>query len=144
MKPVFFCTCGSAACRKLGARDIRAIKPIDLMWYDVTGFEEGIEYQILDTTNQTHIKVSACRVGSLRTSAHCLGHDLIVLPCMQPTPHLLVPLAAVQAPAVISLFLHSCSDWCLGCLPEWTRWQAFEGLGPWSLFQSMTVLHSAL
>ena len=29
------------------------------MWYDVTGYEEGIEYQILDTTNETHIKVSA-------------------------------------------------------------------------------------
>lgn len=30
---------------------------MDLMWYDVTGDDEGIEYQILDTTNETHIKV---------------------------------------------------------------------------------------
>ena len=51
----------SAGCRKLGARDIRAIKPIDLMWYDVTGYEEGIEYQILDTSNETHIKVRAAQ-----------------------------------------------------------------------------------
>ena len=64
LKPVVFCTCIFATCRKLGAKDIRAIKPIDLMWYDVTGYEEGIEYQILDTTNQTHIKVSAGLTGS--------------------------------------------------------------------------------
>ena len=43
--------------RKLSGRDLRSIKPMDLMWYDVTGDDEGIEYQILDTTNETHIKV---------------------------------------------------------------------------------------
>lgn len=54
-------------CRKLGARDLRSIKPIDLMWYDITGYEDGIEYQILDTTNATHIKVSSyplCEIGT--------------------------------------------------------------------------------
>ena len=43
--------------RKLSGRDLRSVKPVDLMWYDVTGDDEGIEYQILDTTNETHIKV---------------------------------------------------------------------------------------
>lgn len=40
----------------------KGVKPIDLMWYDVTGEEDGIEYQILDTSNDTHIKAgpSAC------------------------------------------------------------------------------------
>ena len=33
------------------------MKGVDLMWYDITGNEEGIEYQILDTSNTTHIKV---------------------------------------------------------------------------------------
>ena len=33
------------------------VKGVDLMWYDITGNEEGIEYQILDTSNTTHIKV---------------------------------------------------------------------------------------
>ena len=42
------------------------MKGIDLMWYDITGSEDGIEYQILDTTNTTHIKV---RGGALQ----CLG-----------------------------------------------------------------------
>jgi hypothetical protein len=43
--------------RKLSGRDLRSVKPVDLMWYDVTGDDEGIEYQILDTTNETHMKV---------------------------------------------------------------------------------------
>lgn len=37
------------------------VKGVDLMWYDITGNEEGIEYQILDTTNTTHIKVRLAR-----------------------------------------------------------------------------------
>ena len=47
-------------CRKLGGRDLRNLKPVDLMWYDVTGVEDGIEYQILEPStepNATHMKV---------------------------------------------------------------------------------------
>ena len=45
------------------------MKGVDLMWYDITGNEDGIEYQILDTSNTTHIKVrgrTAAAVSSTR------------------------------------------------------------------------------
>ena len=53
-------------CRKLGGRDLRNLKPVDLMWYDVTGVEDGIEYQILEPSsepNATHMKVGSARTA---------------------------------------------------------------------------------
>ena len=38
------------------------VKGVDLMWYDITGNEDGIEYQILDTSNATHIKVRGAQL----------------------------------------------------------------------------------
>ena len=55
-------------CRKLGGRDIRNLKPVDLMWYDVTGVEDGIEYQILEPSsepNATHMKVGIALTAAL-------------------------------------------------------------------------------
>ena len=48
------------------------VKGVDLMWYDITGSEEGIEYQILDTSNTTHIKV---RAAQLLQSSSRLGNS---------------------------------------------------------------------
>ena len=56
----------AVCCRKLGGRDLRALKPVDLMWYDVTGVEDGIEYQILEPSsepNATHMKVRMAPAG---------------------------------------------------------------------------------
>ena len=54
------------------------MKGIDLMWYDITGSEDGIEYQILDTTNATHIKARAAQprqLGSCVTTGKAGGHE---------------------------------------------------------------------
>ena len=56
--------------RKLGGRDLRNLKPVDLMWYDVTGVEDGIEYQILEPSsepNATHMKVGRARTAFLKS-----------------------------------------------------------------------------
>lgn len=45
------------------------MKGVDLMWYDITGNEEGIEYQILDTSNTTHIKVRGLQLLRAQTAA---------------------------------------------------------------------------
>ncbi len=60
----------------------KGIKPIDLMWYDVTGEEDGIEYQILDTSNDTHIKAGP----SSRTCLMVAFLQLVFLPtaCGKP------------------------------------------------------------
>ena len=44
------------------------LKPVDLMWYDVTGVEDGIEYQILEPSsepNATHMKVGIALTAAL-------------------------------------------------------------------------------
>lgn len=47
------------------------MKGVDLMWYDITGSEDGIEYQILDTSNTTHIKVRGERSCYSRKLLRC-------------------------------------------------------------------------
>ena len=59
---------GQMVRRPLKVPHDKGVKPIDLMWYDVTGEEDGIEYQILDTSNDTHIKAGP----SSRTCNGCL------------------------------------------------------------------------
>lgn len=111
-----------AGCRKLGARDMRTIKPIDLMWYDVTGYEEGIEYQILDTSNETHIKVCAAQIISLHTLVAWAGHHLLICRWMPPQPF--AWLLRFKRPQVLAPWLlcwqacktalsHSLAAWCM-------------------------------
>ncbi len=49
--------------RMMTEKDKPRVKPIDLMWYDITGDSDGIEYQITDTSNATHVKVRVNEEG---------------------------------------------------------------------------------
>ncbi len=76
------------------------------MWYDVTGYEEGIEYQILDTTNETHIKVSAaCTLLCIPALA---GLYSAVFRCTWESPHLCATACAFRLRQSLLLWLTAC------------------------------------
>jgi hypothetical protein len=74
-------------CRMMTQEDKPRVKPIDLMWYDITGDSDGIEYQITDTSNSTHVKVCMQKKPKERNLATSASGLVFAHPSPWNAPH---------------------------------------------------------